>query len=515
MSLDYGIELYLSMSSSAVIHGLKNRPELNGCFGTIAKYVQEKQRYHVQATIEGTKFNILLKKENLIFVSNIHELINAKNQAYSTLPFLLKALNFKKKQFDDDEKHYQNVTELNKSDIVLIHNLKNKQEFNDLFAEIIDFDSKSGRYYIKFEYKSKIEKKSLKPINLRLVFPSKYSKYTDIKCVRCWTPILSSKQLLTCPGCASLYYCSGKCRNEHLFKVGHIGETCYIYRCNMLYNVLNFKYILYERFSEFDINQFEKKEISDLKKFYNGPNRQQTSIKTNINNWGDWVKHFGFDYKICYNHTYPMTLFHIVKEYFLKYTKSQKKMININLVGCKDNEFAGIEKLGVCKSINHPITPMTEDWIDEWKWRWKLMSYLLEPLKININCYGDELNTYCTGFKTSNLTMSVTKGLYLPDKYTDDHVDIVIGLNGGIHEHKKDWMPVLKYCIQNKIPMMFTEYCMVEYKLYLEEIWTALGVDNNLIVGFNPFRDPSLLLSPFTRRVCSINSFIYGIIQYE
>eukprot|EP01084_Bolivina_argentea_P131067 231381_1 len=514
----------------AIVHNVQDKPHWNGALAIVGEFIESKQRYQVKVEFNTQWIKVLLPKENLIFVNNIYELINTKNLVYSQTPCYAKtAENIKQqRQQQDDEKHSY---KLHKSDIVLIHSLKNATQFNNLFGEIVDYKRQSKRYQIKFEYNDKICNRLLKASNLRLAMSYKYStvwpKVLTPECVVCSTPNapqpISSDKLLTCPGCASLHYCSKKCRNHHLFEQRHLQLSCYQYKHNMLYSsAFDFNYILGDTLTDIDKQRIDDNDIADYGKYLQNMNRRGKKKRiTKMSSWEDWMKYYGFQYESAYNHSYPMTFYYILKKYF-KIDNWNKDTINIYLISCKQNEFTGVEWLAfddveLSWKLADETSFKNQAVIDAWKWRWNIMGKLLLPLKLNIKCFGDEIHEKVTGFETNNLKMEIRRELYLPDvQVTDEKCDpdIVIGLHAGIHNYTLKFMPVLQHCIKHKIPMMFTESDVLEFELFIRETFDDLGMQNNIVTGFNPFRDVRVWFNTMSRRAFSMHSFLYGITQY-
>eukprot|EP01083_Nonionella_stella_P094010 263687_1 len=514
--MSYGTEA-LFKSQAAVIYGLKAKPQYNVALGRVGEYVEAKERYHIIVKIEGQIKNILLKKENLIFVNNLHEWISAIHTASSYIPWLMHSLQptiDQNTQLNDDEenKSQTETRSLDASDVVLIHGLQHKQEFNQLFGDIVSYNDQTKRYHVSFEYKAKKYEKSMKQSNLTLVYPSRYLDVYPPQCVVCKKVIYNKSQLLTCPGCGSLNYCSDQCRTHHFLVDGHISTACYVYKCNML-SVLNYKHIVHESYTYSELEDFEEREAEAIMKY--SETTPFAGINASINDWEDWMKYFGFvDYEIVGFHSYPMTVYYILKQFVInKLSKPfADNTINIHLIGCRDNEFPGIDNYDdlseddSTKEVKMAVASVL------WKYRWKMMSDLLLPFKLNIVCYGNEVHENATDYEGDNIHISIKRRLYIIDETVPD---IVIGLHAGIHEHA-EWMPVIRSCIEKKIPMMFTEISMVEYELFIRHLFGRLDVQKYMTVALNPFRDNRVLLHEvYTRRGSSINSFLYGIIGYD
>eukprot|EP01083_Nonionella_stella_P064813 169283_1 len=503
--------IYPEFQSSAVVYGLTKQPMFNGTFVAIGKFDETKQRYHAMLCMGGKIKSILLKKTNLLFVNELNEDRKQMKRTNAN---------------DDDEKKLEQdkqapvaprVSRFDASDIVLIHSLQNSKQFNQLFANIVDYNHATQRYHVSFDYQGKMCQKFIKRSNLKLVFPSKYQ--TPSYCVVCPRETFNPARF-TCPGCISVQYCSQECRHKHWYHQNH-QDRCILYRCNMLFNSLNFKYILFETLEAYTDSQrtelITREALNYAQYQARKPNEKKQATKA-INDWSDWMKHFGFvDYEIVGNHSYPMTVYYILKRFILNGSDKKwesKKTINIHLVGCEDNEFAGIEQCEVIardyRLNSHRKRLKMKRAKEYWKFRWRLLSDLLQH-KLNITCYGDQLSRYATDLKDKNINMTIKRRLHAG--VHEPVPDLVIGLHAGVHEHDT-WRPVVRHCLDAGIPCIFSEANVMEYQIWIREFFLTLGMQNShrMQFAFNPFRDPRVQLHPRVRRLDSFNTFLYGII---
>uniref|UniRef100_A0A7S0FGB9 Uncharacterized protein n=1 Tax=Pyrodinium bahamense TaxID=73915 RepID=A0A7S0FGB9_9DINO len=141
----------LIVGSQAVMRGLHNHPELNGCFCRVVRHYDGAQRFEVRAIDSGLHFR--MKPDNLLPV----------------LP-CAHSLNVVLKDAGEDESPQSGASDrssapFQRGSIVQIFGLKSTPAFNGQLAEVLSVDCTKGRYAIRLRDGSE---KTIRMGNVRL-----------------------------------------------------------------------------------------------------------------------------------------------------------------------------------------------------------------------------------------------------------------------------------------------------------------------------------------------------------
>ena len=116
-------------------------------------------------------------------------------------------------------------------DIVKIHGLRNKAQWNGQFAKIKQFIPDKQRYHVITTVDPKTDKLQsalLKEENLDLIYELRQNALKK-QCIVCDVN-LDINQMIDCPFCRSMFYCSPKCKKVHFTQKGHVRFMCSTYK---------------------------------------------------------------------------------------------------------------------------------------------------------------------------------------------------------------------------------------------------------------------------------------------
>eukprot|EP01084_Bolivina_argentea_P065349 119112_1 len=396
-------------------------------------------------------------------------------------------------------------------DMILIHGLKSKPTLNDKFATIKAYSSTKGRYQVRLQLPDNKELNLLlKPDNLKLIYPNKWIKLASkvckgIECSIC-SSSLSISNIISCPNCMSIYYCSNTCMKNH----NNHTDLCTAYK-----QTIYTKYdMFHQRLGYFTFNVFDKKlsvngiwmQTQLYKDYISHRNEiDETLISSMINNpkllksWKTWYEFHEIPatLPVAMRYYNPMTVYWIVQKELALSTDTNVYCI-IHLIGVSVAE---------CNTL----------------YEWSELILLYPRCTFIFICFGPDIPVKWVKNGVFKLAEGILEFYFYPFLYDKKNINqyvnaryripnFVIGLNAGLGQCDGSWECAVKYIVKNQISAYFTEYAL--HKVLLECV--SLVKECGGSVGFiehNPFVAPCIMLDENKSQRCYRigNNVIYGV----
>ena len=411
-----------------------------------------------------------------------------------------------------------------KGDIVLISGIQTKPEWNGTFCTIEKYVKNKKRYHITF-YDQELMKKeaSLKSCNLSIIYDSRHPSNSaptvcrgcsvsylqndglasqDDKMMRYIKNVRNVSQMIECPHCKSIFFCSWECMKQCL-KIRHSKDACPLYKrlalmehqtikefrdlfefnvvapfwesCEWLHSMnLHSKGIWKEYCGCNDIPFGDAKLKQDHSfwgfkkgKYYKSwfPDFSKSIDRgIIIENWEQYykVKQTSLKSPIAHYMGHIMTVYHALVKYVKIHSKADKEII-IHLIGVQiELDILWLFKELLC------LLP-----------RYNFIFYCFgnalhqnkEDVTIGKSVHGSEhkfaLEDNSITFILVEMDYNDINMMIYAEKQEHRIPHLAIGLNSGFEAYPKPWYGALLYIQKKNIPAFFTE--MMNFSIYAAE----------------------------------------------